>query len=252
MIEALIAGERDPSVLAEMARARMRTKKPALAEALTGNFQDHHARLIAVLLGTVDHLTAQIAELSAAIEQALAELPAPEGLAAGGDGPGLVERLDAIPGIGPATAQVIIAELGTDMRVFPTADHLVAWAKLCPRTIQSGNKNTSGKTGKGDHWLKGALGDAAMAAAKTDTFLGARYRRLVKRRGHGKALVAVARSMLVIIWHLIEDPTARYTDLGAEHHQRWTDPARKARDLVRQLEALGCQVTITAPAVGTA
>ena len=141
MIEALIAGERDPNVLAEMARARMRTKKPALVEALTGNFQDHHARLIAVLLGMVDHLTAQIGDLSAAIEQALAELPASEESGTDGNGPGLVGCLDAIPGIGPATAQVVIAELGTDMRVFPTADHLVAWAKLCPRTIQSGNMN---------------------------------------------------------------------------------------------------------------
>jgi transposase len=101
---------------------------------------------------------------------------------------GLIGHLDEIPGIGPATAQVILAEVGLDMNVFPTPDHLVSWAKLCPRTIQSGNKNTSGKTGKGNSWLKRALGEAAMAAAKTDTFLGARYRRLVKRKGHAKAL----------------------------------------------------------------
>jgi transposase len=158
---------------------------------------------------------------------------------------GLAERLDEVPGIGLATAQVVIAELGTDMSVFPTADHLASWAKLCPRTIQSGNKNTGGKTGKGNPWLKRALGEAAMSAAKTDSFLGARYRRLVKRKGHGKALVAVARSILVIIWHLINDPTARYRDLGPDHHQRLTDPATKTRALVRQLESLGHQVALT-------
>jgi transposase len=245
MLDAMIAGERDPRVLAEMARARMRNKKDALIEALTGNFTDHHARLIALLLKTIDHLTEQIEELSHQIEQAISELPPPDGGGGGGGGMGLIERLDEIPGIGPATAQVIIAELGIDMSVFPTADHLASWAKLCPRTIQSGAKSTGGKTGKGNPWLKRALGEAAMSAAKTDSFLGARYRRLVKRKGHGKALVAVARSMLVIIWHLINDPTARYQDLGSDHHQRLTDPAAKTRALVRQLESLGHQVALT-------
>jgi transposase len=254
MMDAMIAGERDPKVLAEMARAGMRKKREALAEALTGNFEDHHTHLIALILKTVDHLTAQIEELSTAIEQALSDLPTPHGPGSDGDGDAmvLIRHLDEVPGIGPNTAQVILAEVGLDMSVFPTPDHLASWAKLCPRTIQSGNKNTTGKTGKGNSWLKRALGDAAMAAAKTDTFLGARYRRLVKRKGHAKALVAVARSMLVIIWHLINDPTARYTDLGADHHQRWTDPARKTRDLVRQLEALGHQVTLATPTPGTA
>jgi transposase len=246
MMDAMIAGERNPKVLAEMARAGMRKKREALVEALTGNFEDHHAHLTALILGTIDHLTAQIEELSTAIERALSDLPTPDGPGGGsGSAMGLIGHLDEIPGIGPATAQVILAEVGLDMSVFPTPDHLVSWAKLCPRTIQSGNKNTSGKTGKGNSWLKRALGEAAMAAAKTDTFLGARYRRLVKRKGHAKALVAVARSMLVIIWHLINDPTIRYTDLGADHHQRWTDPVRKTRDLVRQLQALGHEVALT-------
>lgn len=246
MMDAMIAGERNPKVLAEMARAGMRKKREALAEALTGNFEDHHAHLIALILKTIDHLTAQIEELSTAIERALSDLPTPDGPGGGnGSAMGLIGHLDEIPGIGPATAQVILAEVGLDMSVFPTPDHLVSWAKLCPRTIQSGNKNTSGKTGKGNSWLKRALGEAAMAAAKTNTFLGARYRRLVKRKGHAKALVAVARSMLVVIWHLINDPTIRYTDLGADHHQRWTDPVRKTRDLVRQLEALGHEVALT-------
>ena len=136
------------------------------------------------------------------------------------------------------------------MSVFPTPHHLVSWAKLSPRTIQSGGKSGSGPTGKGNPWLKGALGEAATAAAKTDTFLGARYRRLVKRMPHKKALVAVARSMLVIVWHLINDPEAVYQDIGSDWHQRQTDPVRKTRDLVRQLERLGHQVTL-APATDT-
>ncbi|WNZ14670.1 transposase [Streptomyces sp. 11x1] len=156
-----------------------------------------------------------------------------------------VERLDEIPGVGPATAQVILAEIGTDMSVFPTADRLASWARLSPRTFQSGPKNTSGPAGKGNSWLRGALGEAAVSAARTDTFPGARYRRIVKRRGHLKALVAVARSILVTVWHLMNDPTARYRDLGSDWHTKNLDPARKTRDLVRQLTALGHDVTLT-------
>ncbi|MGW0886212.1 transposase [Streptomyces sp. NPDC002671] len=125
-----------------------------------------------------------------------------------------------------------------------TPEHLVYWAKLCPRTIQSGAKNTAGPAGQGNPWLKGALGEAANAAARTDTFLGARYRRIVKRRGHAKALVAVARSILVITWHLINEPDASYQELGSDWHQRHLNPARKTRNLVRQLQALGHQVTL--------
>ena len=142
------------------------------------------------------------------------------------------------------TAQVIIAETGLDMTRFPTAGHLVSWAKLSPRTIQSGARSSSGKTGKGNPYLKGVLGQAAAAAAKTDTFLGERYRRLVKRHGKLKALVAVARSILVIIWHLLSDPAARFTDLGSGYHASRIDTGRKARSHIRQLEALGFTVTL--------
>ncbi|WP_328625645.1 transposase [Streptomyces sp. NBC_00353] len=207
-----------------------------------------------MLLGTVDHLTAQIDELDRLIAQALEAVTTPhDGPAGTGTEPAadavnarvLAERLDAVPGIGPATAQIILAEIGTDMSRFPTPEHLVSWAKLCPRTIQSGAKNSAGPAGQGNPWLKGALGEAANAAARTDTFLGARYRRIVKRRGHAKALVAVARSILVIAWHLINDSGASsYKELGADWHQRHLNPARRTRDLVRQLQALGHQVTL--------
>ena len=131
------------------------------------------------------------------------------------------------------------------MTQFPTPDHLVSWAKISPRTIQSGPKNRSGGTGKGNPYLKGALGEAATAAAKTDTFLGERYRRIVKRRGKMKALVAVARSILVIVWHLLADPTARFIDLGPDFYDHHLHKDRKTRNLVRQLQALGHQVTLS-------
>jgi transposase len=140
---------------------------------------------------------------------------------------------------------VIIAEIGLDMTRFPTAGHLVSWAKLSPRAIQSGASSRPGRTGKGNPYLKGVLGEAAAAAARTDTFLGERYRRLVRRRGKLKALVAVARSILVIIWNLLTDRAARYHDLGSGYHASRTDTGRKARGHIRQLEALGYTVALT-------
>ena len=158
-----------------------------------------------------------------------------------------VNRLDEVTGIGRDAAQVIIAEIGLHMSAFPTPGHLVSWAKLSPRTIQSGARNRSGQTGKGNPYLKGVLGEAAAAAGRTDTFLGERYRRLARRRGKLKALVAIARSILVIVWHLLADRTARYRDLGASYHASRIDQNRKTRSHVRQLEALGYTVTL-APA----
>jgi len=261
MLEALIAGQRDPKALADLARGRLRVKHAALVQALTGRFDDHHAELARMLLDHYDALTAQIDRLTARIEALLAAIPAAQGVDADGTtGPGAgtggdaavlpaIWRLDEVPGIARPTAQVLLAELGLDMGVFPSPAHLVSWAKLCPRTIQSGATHRPGTTGRGNPYLRGILGEAAAAAAKTDTFLGERYRRLVKRRGKRKALVAVARSVLVIVWHLLADPTARYHDLGAGYHASRIDKANKTRNHLRQLEALGFTVTLTsAPA----
>jgi transposase len=275
MLEALIGGERDPKVLAELARGRLRVKHAALVEALTGQFTEHHAFVARMLLDQIDTLGEQIQRLTAKIEQTIAAIPAATPPAGGpGGGPGtpvhdaigpvrsvpaavdpqtgevlaaalpVVDRLDEVAGIGRHAAQVIIAELGLDMGQFPTAGHLVSWARLSPRTIQSGARHRSGATGKGNPYLKAALGEAATAAAKTDTFLGERYRRLVRRIGKLKALVAIARSILVIVWHLLADPTARFHDLGPDYHSSRIDKARKTRNLVRQLEALGHKVTL--------
>ena len=249
MVEALIAGERDPRVMAGLARGRLKAKHTALISALSGQFDEHHAELARILLDQIDGLSSQIDKLTARIEELVAGLPAAAAPASGGQAeqPALpaVERLMEVPGIAQRGAQVILAEIGLDMGRFPTAGHLVSWAKLCPRTIQSGAKSSAAKSGKGNPYLKGILGEAAAAAAKTDTFLGERYRRIVKRRSKLKALVAVARSILVIIWHLLADPAARYRDLGPDYHASRIDQGRKARNHIRQLEALGYAVSLT-------
>jgi transposase len=275
MLEALIQGERDPKALAELARGRLRVKHAALVQALTGRFDDHHAELARMLLNQIDALSGQIDQLTSRIEQTIVAIPAAQPPASGpGGGPAaavqaasqsarsapgavdpetgeilaaslpVVDRLDEVAGIGRHAAQVIIAEVGLDMGQFPTPAHLVSWARLSPRTIQSGTKHRAGATGKGNPYLKSVLGEAATAAAKTDTFLGERYRRLVRRIGKGKALVAVARSILVIVWHLLADPTARFHDLGADYHASRIDRDRKTRNLVHQLQALGHKVTL--------
>jgi transposase len=262
MLEALVAGQRDPKALAELARGRMRGKRGALVQALTGRFDDHHAELARMLLDHYDALTAQIDRLTARIQELIGAIPAAQ---APGDGAGptggtsgvgahqqatqpplgALDRLDEVPGIGAKAAQVIIAEVGLDMGQFPTPAHLVSWARLSPRTIQSGARHRAGATGKGNPYLKSVLGEVAAAAAKTDTFLGQRYRRLVRRIGKLKALVAIARSVLVIVWHLLADPTARFHDLGADFYTGRLDKDRKTRNHVRQLQALGYSVTLT-------
>jgi len=233
MLAALIAGERDPKVLAQLARARMRAKLSLLEEAFTGHFSDQHAFLLAKMLGRVDALDADLAELDAK----LAELITPFAHA--------VDRLDEIPGVGQLAAHLLVAELGADMTRFPTAGHLVSWAKFAPGVSESaGNPKGSGSTGHGNPYLARVLGEAAVAAGKTDTFLGERYRRIARRRGKRRAIVAVGRSILVIVWHLLSDPEAHFHDLGAGFYDTRIGPERAKRNHIRQLEALGYKVTL--------
>ncbi len=233
MLAALVAGERDPKVLAQLARTRLRAKLGPLEEASTGFFTDQHAFLLAKMLTRVDALDADLAEL----DTKLAELIAPFTRA--------VDRLDEIPGIGQLAAQLLIAELGVDMTRFPTAGHLVSWAKFAPGVKESaGKRKGRGSTGRGNPYLARVLGEAAVAASKTDTFLGARYRRIARRRGKQRAIVAVGRSILVIVWHLLSDPTLRFQDLGAGFYDTRIGPERARRNHVRQLEALGYRVTL--------
>ena len=260
MIEALIAGQRNPEVIAELAIGRMRPKRAALAEALAGDWQPHHGELARILLDQIDALTAQIDALTARVSDLIAQIPAAQGVDAdgvtgpdAGAGPDAiilpaVARLDEITGCGIIAAQAVIAEIGLDMTVFGTPGRLVSWAKRCPRTRQSGKKNTTGKTGKGNPYLNGILGEIAASASRTSTFLGERYRRIARRRGKRKALAAVARSILVIIFSLLADRQARFRDLGPDWYDRSIDKHRKTRTLIRQLEALGHTVTLGTPA----
>jgi transposase len=256
MIRAMIAGERDPQVLAGLARSRMRSKRDALAEALAGMFTDHHAELAQLLLDQIAFIDRQAGRLDILIGEHLASIRAAWGIDAdGATGPGAgagpgaialpaIARLDEIPGISAGLAASVISETGLDMTRFPSPAHLASWAGLCGRTIQSGPRTRTGKA-HGNTYLRGYLGQAAIAAARTNTFLGERYRRIARHRGAARAQVAVARSILVIVWHLLADPTARYHDLGPGHYQTKTDKNRKTRNHIRQLEALGYTVTLT-------
>ena len=225
MLEALIAGESDPYVLADLALGKMRGKKSVLQEALTGHFRDHHRYLLRMMLDRVDALTAQIEAITSRIDEVITPFAHQ------------VAQLDEIPGVGTTGAQELIAEIGVDMARFPTAGHLVSWAKYAPRARQSAGKNKPGSTGKGNPWLAGTLGEAAIGAARTKTFLGARYHRLARRRGKQRALVAVGNSLLVIAWHLLSDPQAHFTDLGPNWHDRLA-PLRRKRQLITELERL--------------
>src|SRR6266496_1873996 len=184
------------------------------------------------VLARVDALTAQIDTLTTRIEEAIAPYAAQ------------VAQLDDIPGIGVIAAQDLIAEIGTDMSRFPTPGHLVSWAKFAPRARQSSGRSKAASTGKGNPWLGGTLGEAAISAARTRTFLASRYKRIVRRRGKKRALVAVGNSILTIIWHLLSDPAARFTDLGPDWHDRLA-PLRRKRQLIAELERIsGKKVTL--------
>lgn len=237
MLSALVAGQRDPAVLADLARTRMRVKIPRLEEAFAGlplgMFNDHHRFLLERMLARVDAVTADITAVEAQIGQHLAPFA------------DAAERLAQVPGISATAAAVIIAEIGLDMTQFPTPAHLASWAKFAPTVKSSAGKTMgNGSTGHGNPYLARILGEAAIAAGRTDTFLGARYRRLARRRGKKRATVAVGRSILVIAWHLLADPGARFHDLGSDHYDRHVNTTTKRRNHIRQLEALGYKVTL--------
>lgn len=236
MIEALVAGERDPVRLAELAKGTLRNKIPDLVRALHGRFDDHHAVLLRMHLDHVDHLDSAIAALDERIDELI--------------GPFVETRelLCTIPGVAERVANVIIAETGGDMTRFPTAGHLASWAGLCPGNDESAGKRKTGKTRPGDVWLTEALTQAAWAASRSkDNFLKTRYWRLVRRTGNKKALIAVAHQILVIVWHMLTTSTP-YEDLGVDWYQKQTNPQRRIDHLVRQLQALGQDVTLTSAA----
>jgi transposase len=257
MITALAGGERDPRVLARLAKGTLRgpAKQGELVAALTGMFDDHHGELTRIHLDQITFLDRKIAALDDAIAVCLEQVPGSAGVSADGvitrdPGPDAavlpaVQRLAEIPGVSADLARAIIAETGLDMTRFPTPGHLVSWAGLIRVADQSGPRTRHGKKGQGDSYLRGTLTQAANGAAGTDTFLGERFSRIARRRGKGRAKVAVARSILVIIWHLLADPRARFRDLGPDWHATRTSKEKQIRNHVRHLQALGMEVTLT-------
>jgi transposase len=231
MLDALVTGTTDPGLLAELARGKLRPKIPALREALEGHFEPLHAVLIGAILQHLDFLDQQIEQISSAIEEQMRPFVKH------------AELLCTIPGVQKRTAEILIAEIGVDMSVFPTAGHLASWAGQCPGNDQSAGKRRSGRTRKGSKHLNAALTDAAMTALRTnDSYLQALYRRKKPRLGHGRALGAVKHSMLCAIWHMLSTGEL-YNDLGGEYFAR-RDPERQTRRLVALLERLGHTVTL--------
>jgi transposase len=232
MIEALVAGEADPAVLAELARGRLRAKLPALRRALLGRFSGHHALLCSHILAHLDYLNETIDALSAEIEERTAPFARE------------LELLQTIPGIKRRGAEVILAELGPDMSRFPTDRHAASWAALSPGNDASAGKRRSGRTRKGDRWLRESLTECALAAIRTrNTYFKAQYLRLRRRRGEKKAIIAVAHSLLVIAYHVLNEQRP-YHELGDDWFLRRDNPDALTRRLTRQLERLGHRVTL--------
>jgi transposase len=231
MLKALIAGERDPKVLAELARGRLRSKIPQLRQALRGRFREHHALLIGIALDHVEHLEAAIVTLDGEVDRVMGPFAEAR------------DRLDTITGVGKRAAECIVAEIGVDMGVFPTASHLASWAGRCPGNNVTGGKRRSGKTNKANPWLGAILTECAWGAARSrDTYLSAQFWRLSRRIGKKKAAVAVGHSILVIAWNLLSH-NCDYNDLGGDYFVK-RDADRQRQRAVAQLQALGYYVTL--------
>jgi transposase len=239
MIEALIAGERDPTALAEMARGRLRKKIPDLAQALGGRFNDHHGLMCRLHLNHIDHLCSAIERVEAEVEKMILPFELPR------------RRLSSVPGIGERVSAAIISEIGVDMSWFPSGAHLASWIGLCPGNHESAGKRKTGKIRKGNPYLKSVFVEAAWSAVRVDGRLKTRYQRLVRRFGGPrnqvavkKAIVATAHTLCVIVWHLLH-AGADYTDLGADFYARRDNPDVRKNHLVRQLQELGYTVELS-------
>jgi transposase len=232
ILTALCDGERDPEVLADLAKKRLRVKIPQLRQAVPGRFSEHHALLVRELLAHIDYLTAVEQRLDVRVDQLIAPFSAARDL------------LVTIPGVQKRTTEIVIAEIGVDMSRFPGPEHLASWAGLCPGNNESAGKRRSGKTRKGDPWLQSALVEAAWSASRTkNTSMQARFWRVAKHRGEEKALVAVAHHLLVVIWWMLHEHVP-YSEMGNDYVARRTDPQKRQRQLVHQLERLGLKVTL--------
>jgi transposase len=232
ILDALCDGERDPEVLADLAKKSLRRKIPQLREAVPGRFNEHHAVLVRELLAHIDYLADLEARLDARVDELIRPFVAER------------ELLMTIPGVHKRNAEIIIAEIGVDMGRFPTAQHLASWAGMCPGNNESAGKHRSGKTRKGDPWLQSALVEAGWSASRTrHTSMQARFWRISKHRGAEKATYAVGHHLLVVIWWMLHEHVP-YSEMGDDYQTRRVDPERRQRQLVQQLEQLGLKVTV--------
>jgi transposase len=231
MLEALVRGNTDPDVLADLARGALRKKLPALRQALSGRFHPHHAFLVSQILAHVDYVEEAIEAVSQQIDVIIAPFTS------------ALERLSTIPGVKKRTAEVILAEIGPDMSTFPSAAHLASWAGLCPGNNESAGKHRSGRTRKGTPWLRTALTEAALGAIRHGRgALATRYRRIMRHRGHKKAVIAVAHAILVVVYHLLTRQTT-YHELGDDYYDR-RHAERSKRRALETLERQGYRVVL--------